>query len=512
MPKESVLYFSPQGDFSLFLLFCSPIPSITPFLQMTANDNYLQSNLFFSFLHLLIDNASSYSSETRFFYFKMFFDLVSSNHSILLSKLPRQTNEKSNFSNEIQSLFLDLNTVNIHDRTIIIDSSSTQNRQDGERSNIYYQIFSDLSHVYDLVKASKPAFAPSSSSSPSLSQPSISPAEEIRKKLVALYQDCIDRMIALDTTRDFSYAVTDEIAPKYSSIITWPMDLKTMRNSCTQYTSIRGIYQDLNTIVTNAQTYNGKNSPLALRAQELLSKWREVLLKRQSKENELQLALQREKEKEVKSVTVDSSLAQKTLDAMLLLVTLAFETPAFRAQLLRAIVQRILYLLERRRPPMDGGKMEFVLFQYSQLLSLSNHFPEILRALEGSGSFSPADLLAKEPTASSSKLHQELFNFLFQELLVSGNGVDEDTIRVIRQDLLTHIAENEMRQLLYSSIFAQLPLLRGDDSRGFAIIDDLLQIIAKWDCHYLEEDWGWVQSVSLSLILHEVDVSEKSQL
>ena len=324
-------------------------------------------------------------------------------------------------------------------------------------------------------------------------------------------------MIKLDTTYDFSYAVTDAIAPNYSAIIAPPMDLKTMRDRCLTYTSINYILQDLNTIISNAGTYNGKNSPLALRAQELYAKWREVLLKRQSQENELQGELQREKEKEkekekeTKSIAVDSSLAQKTFDAMLLLVALAFETPAFRAQLLRAIVQRILMLLERRTPPIDDGKMEFVLFQYSQLLSLSSHFPEILGTLEGSASFSPADLLSKEPTTASSKQHQELFSLLFQELLVSGNGADEDTIRLVRQDLMEHVAENEMRQLLYSSIFTQLPLLRSAEAPGFAIIDDFLQIIASWDRCYLEEDWGWIQSVSLSFILHEVSIRTRSE-
>lgn len=477
---------------------------------MTANDETLRSNLFFSFLHLLIDNASTLSSETRFFYFKMLFDFVSSNNDVLLSKLPRQPNEKSNLRNEIHLLFLDLKMINTKDRTIDVGTSFAQTRQDSEKPNIFYPLFTALSRVYDLVKASKPAPA----SAPT-SQPSTSPAEKIRRKLVALYQDCIDRMIALDTTLDFSYPVTDAIAPNYSSIIAHPMDLKTMRDRCATYTSISSIYQDLSTILNNARTYNGKNSPLALRAQELHAKWCEVLLKRQSQESELQSELQREKakekEKEGKLVAVDSSLAQKTFDVMLLLVTLAFETPAFRAQLLRAIVQRILFLLEQRKPPMDDRKMEFVLFQYSQLLSLSTHLPEILGAVEGAASFSPADLLAKEPTAATAKQHQELFSFLFQEMLVSQSGVDENTVRMIQQDLLAHVAENEMRQLLYSAIFAQLPLLRSAEASGFASIDDFLQIIAKWDRRYLEADWGWIQSVSLSLMLHKVCALERPQ-
>ena len=483
---------------------------------MTANDESLRNNMFFSFLHLLIDNASTLSSETRFFYFKMLFDFISSNSDILLSKLPRQTNEKLNLKNEIHLLFLDLKAINANDRTIDIDTSFVQKRPDGEKSNIFYRLFTVLSRVYDLAKASKPAPAPAPAPAPS-SQPSISSVEKVRKKLASLYQSCIDQMIKLDTTYDFSYPVTDAIAPNYSAIIAHPMDLKTMRDRCLTYTSINDILQDLNTIVANAGTYNGKNSPLALRAQELYAKWREVLLKRQSQENELQGELQREKEKEkekekeAKSIAVDSSLAQKTFDAMLLLVALAFETPAFRAQLLRAIVQRILMLLERRTPPIDDGKMEFVLFQYSQLLSLSSHFPEILGTLEGSASFSPADLLSKEPTMASSKQHQELFSLLFQELLVSGNGADEDTIRLVRQDLMEHVAENEMRQLLYSSIFTQLPLLRSAEAPGFAIIDDFLQIIASWDRCYLEEDWGWIQSVSLSFILHEVSIRTRSE-
>ena len=272
---------------------------------MTANDEYLRNNLFFSFLHLLIDNASTLSSETRFFYFKMLFDFISSNSDILLSKLPRQSNEKLNLKNEIHLLFLDLKAINANDRTIDVDPSLLQKRPDGEKSNIFYRLFTVLSRVYDLAKASKPApasapvpaSAPASASTPS-SQPSISAVERARKKLVSLYQNCIDQMIKLDTTYDFSYPVTDAIAPNYSSIIAHPMDLKTMRDRCLTYTSINDILQDLNTIVANATTYNGKNSPLALRAQELYAKWREVLLKRQSQENELQGELQREKEKE----------------------------------------------------------------------------------------------------------------------------------------------------------------------------------------------------------------------
>ena len=68
-----------------------------------------------------------------------------------------------------------------------------------------------------------------------------------------------------------------------------------------------------------------------------------------------------------------------------------------------------------------------------------------------------------------------------------------------------------MRQLLYSAIFAQLPLLRSAEASGFASIDDFLQIIAKWDRRYLEADWGWIQSVSLSLMLHKVCARERPQ-
>ena len=335
--------------------------------------------------------------------------------------------------------------------------------------------------------------------------PTTSVSKEIRSKLTALYQECVDKMLASDTTHDYSYPVTDSIAPHYSSIVAHPMDLNTMRKRCVTYTSMRELRQDIDTILSNCRLYNGDTAPITLQAQTLHKKWREILLARQNQENELQRELESAKVKEVKVEPLDRSTVQSILNLSVLILAIAFETATYRSQLFRAITQRLLFLLENNKPPVDNGILDVVLFQYSQLLVLATQLPKIVESVRGKSSFFPEELLAKKPTSTGSEQHRVVFALLFQEFLVNAAGADEEDRSPVRKDLMEHSQDLETRELLYCSICGQLPMMESPESSEALIIGDILKIVAQYDLTCIKQDWHWIQTVSLSLVLREVE-------
>ena len=78
-------------------------------------------------------------------------------------------------------------------------------------------------------------------------------------------EDCLrgalDHIARLDTDSVFATPVTDLIAPKYSRIIKFPMDLSTMRRKLTQraYTSLAAFDKDMELMFENCIEYNKKD-------------------------------------------------------------------------------------------------------------------------------------------------------------------------------------------------------------------------------------------------------------
>ena len=94
-------------------------------------------------------------------------------------------------------------------------------------------------------------------------------------------------MISLDFRHIFTSPVTDEIARDYKDIIKHPMDLGTMKNKVSQYTSFQEIRDDLQLIVTNSEIYNGKSAPYTHIAYDLRRQWIEILGRAEEQDKQL---------------------------------------------------------------------------------------------------------------------------------------------------------------------------------------------------------------------------------
>ena len=81
------------------------------------------------------------------------------------------------------------------------------------------------------------------------------------RSLVDCLRNALDLIARLDTTSVFAAPVTDLIAPKYSRIIKFPMDLSTMRRKLTQraYTSLAAFDKDMELMFENCIEYNKKD-------------------------------------------------------------------------------------------------------------------------------------------------------------------------------------------------------------------------------------------------------------
>ena len=94
--------------------------------------------------------------------------------------------------------------------------------------------------------------------------PTVSPPPAVTPQPRSL-EDCLrsglDLIARLDTNSVFAAPVTDLIAPKYSRIIKFPMDLSTMRRKLTQraYTSVAAFDKDMELMFENCIEYNKKD-------------------------------------------------------------------------------------------------------------------------------------------------------------------------------------------------------------------------------------------------------------
>ena len=100
-----------------------------------------------------------------------------------------------------------------------------------------------------------------------------------RRRLNYLLTHVVDVLLTKDIHGIFREAVTDKIAPGYSSIVKSPMYLNRLLQSCKEdkYTSIEAFKNDLQLLVINSQLYNGPEHSITKAAEDVVSAAHDVL-------------------------------------------------------------------------------------------------------------------------------------------------------------------------------------------------------------------------------------------
>ena len=104
----------------------------------------------------------------------------------------------------------------------------------------------------------------------------IHPLQTVLEGAVALMTKVAnDQSIGGDLAGAFSEPVTDAVAPEYSTIIKFPMDLRTLRRTAQRggYKSVDEFESDLKLIFDNCREYNGPTSPLSKFGELLWNFW-----------------------------------------------------------------------------------------------------------------------------------------------------------------------------------------------------------------------------------------------
>lgn len=89
----------------------------------------------------------------------------------------------------------------------------------------------------------------------------------------------VDAMIKVSNSQAFHIPVNAKVAPDYYQVISTPMDISTLRKNLekNKYKSRTEFLKDVTLIFENSQQYNGADSLYTKKAEELLSKAKEVL-------------------------------------------------------------------------------------------------------------------------------------------------------------------------------------------------------------------------------------------
>lgn len=206
--------------------------------------------------------------------------------------------------------------------------------------------------------------------------------------------------MALDTTRTFSQPVDAALVPDYYTVVKKPMDLSRMRQRAERYEAARDMRPDIDLIVANALYYNGAQSPIAQAAVNLKNGWLECCLKCELQEKALLKAT---------PTTPTSPTFSTSLSFVLVALAVVLATPALYAQLLRAVYQRVVFLLSNSTMPSENNVLDPVLFAYYQLLTLPDHLDELVARTAGKSSFFPQGLFAAGAHGGRSDVLLRLF-------------------------------------------------------------------------------------------------------
>ena len=323
-----------------------------------------------------------------------------------------------------------------------------------------------------------------------------------KQKQIELYSSFIKKAIDMDVNKIFCSPVTPDILPDYSLVISEPMDLGTMLSKVADYTSFDAVWNDMNKIVTNCEKYHGVDSNLTQLAFNLRKQWKILYIN--MKMEDKTLASSQFPAKSSQPVTPNS------LPYALLFSAIAVSTPFFYTQILRAICDRVLHLVQIHQLPTQDGKLEPMIYQYLQLINLSDHLSEL--CMPSSTTFRPLALLSQKVGKDVPDVNCDMLNLLVQQLITSyRNESDEKLFNTIKEGITNTLN----RHLLYA--FCQVQTLHAielqkdrelfDQSRR--TLFDVLQIIASLSEDTLVAEWHWIDSIALTVVSTRVCLSSR---
>lgn len=315
-------------------------------------------------------------------------------------------------------------------------------------------------------------------------------------------------MISLDFRHIFTSPVTDEIARDYKDIIKHPMDLGTMKNKVSQYTSFQEIRDDLQLIVTNSEIYNGKSAPYTQIAYDLRRQWIEILGRAEEQDKQLRKTYNITASSTLSIATAEETckVAENTLSYLLLIVALTFATPAYQNQLLRAIFQRVNYLCLKQTSPSDKGIADPILYTYWQYYSLSHHISDLLSVIQGKSSFFPSAFFATDYSVKSIEQYIQYSLYLFQIILFS--QIDQG-IEGIDLEVISSLNNQTFRYLLYTACSSQVSKIVDliDTSRlkgECLLLSNICQLIKKISADDLKKEWQWIEVILFAQVIKRV--------
>ena len=367
---------------------------------------------------------------------------------------------------------------------IALKSDRTCNPNRDKRGS--FNIFSSILDLLHKLHAKSAAEAPRTD--PATQQ------AQLAQKRRQLYRTAIDRMMALDTTRTFSQPVDAALVPDYYTVVKKPMDLSRMRQRAERYETARDMRPDIDLIVANALYYNGAQSPIAQAAVNLKNGWLECCLKCELQEKALLKAT---------PTTPTSPTFSTSLSFVLVALAVVLATPALYAQLLRAVYQRVVFLLSNSTMPSENNVLDPVLFAYYQLLTLPDHLDHLVARTAGKSSFFPQGLFAAAPTADVPTCFCDFLLYLVQQAVYSSNGKeDEETNQEIQNSLQNPLN----RHLYYSAVEVQAfqTLGSSDGATDLALFQSMMKLLVKLPEKVLESEWSWIDAIEVTMCVSRV--------
>ena len=396
-------------------------------------------------------------------------------------------NQEKQVTNHLKVLINNVNTIGKYDVT----KAKGISRQ-GEKS-IYKSVLTDL-HVFD--------------GSISTTTPKVDVETLIREKRIALYQQCIRNIQKFDSKRLFSSPVTPDIAPDYSKYVRNPMDLNTMFRKASKYQNINEMKSDLTKIVDNSVIYNGKDALITKMAIELVQQGEQEIAKCGTAEKELLIG-----------GTPDCDV----LNILFVELGVALHTPFLYSQLLRAIWQRLLHLIFNENAPVNNGKLDSVLYQYYNLITLIQYTDTIISTTQNADTpstsiiqdhgWQPRWLLSDEVKLLPAT-YGETLNLLTQLVVQHVQNLpDTDTLLALFKECSTNPSNCHLVLCAASSQMQRMIVSRNteDFEVEHLILQGILGAVAGLPSSVLLDEWAWIESICLTLLCAEVRTIDLSE-
>ena len=201
--------------------------------------------------------------------------------------------------------------------------------------------------------------------------------------------------------------------------------------------------------------------------------------------------------------TPTSPTFSTSLSFVLVALAVVLATPALYAQLLRAVYQRVVFLLSNSTMPSENNVLDPVLFAYYQLLTLPDHLNELVARTAGKSSFFPQGLFAAAPTADVPTCFCDFLLYLVQQAVYSSNGKeDEETNQEIQNSLQNPLNRN----LYYSAVEVQAfqTLGSSDGATDLALFQSMMKLLVKLPEKVLESEWSWIDTIEVTMCVSRV--------